>query len=113
MFGEGPLYGINGSFCSLESINVSKENTKCCLSLHYNHDNSYFFVNEKEMLKLNANNGNSIFPTQFCPNGFGATDSREVSLKGNICDFSVDYNAIEKSEKLNTHKCLMIKNNIK
>ena len=31
-------------------------------------------------------------------NAFGADDSREVSLKGNTNDFSVHYNAVDKSE---------------
>ena len=34
------------------SINFSKTNTKCYLSLHYNHDNSYSFVNGKKYLDL-------------------------------------------------------------
>ena len=75
------------------------------------------FVNGKEIFKFKANNKNVNFPTQFClgsiSNGFGATESREVSLKGNVYDFSVDYNAIDKSDILNIHKYLMVKNNIK
>ena len=50
MLGEGPTYGINESFGSPEtrfSINFSKANTKFCLSLHCNADNSYLFVNGK------------------------------------------------------------------
>ena len=39
------------------SINFTKANTKFCLSLHYNADKSYFFVNVfvngKESLRLN------------------------------------------------------------
>ena len=53
--GEGPTYDINSSFGSLGkkfSINFSKENTKLCLNLLYNHDNSYLFVNGKEIYKL-------------------------------------------------------------
>ena len=41
--GEGPNYGINGRFRSPEknfSISFSKANTKFCLSLNYNADNS-------------------------------------------------------------------------
>ena len=34
------------------SINFSKANTKFFLSLHYNADNSYLFVNGKEIFKL-------------------------------------------------------------
>ena len=47
---EGDTFGINASFGAPEktfSINFSKANTKFCLSLHYNADNSYFFVNGK------------------------------------------------------------------
>ena len=32
------------------SISFSKPNTKFCLSLHYNADNSYLFVNGKEII---------------------------------------------------------------
>ena len=50
VLGEGLRYGINGSFGSPEKkvrINSSKANTKICLSLHYNGDNSNLFVNGK------------------------------------------------------------------
>ena len=54
---------------------------------------------------------------QFCLgsvcNGYGATDSREVFLKGNVYDFSVDYNPTDKSDiliilKYSVFKCLKI-----
>ena len=69
------------------------------MSLHYSVNNIHLFVTGKEIFKFKANNKNVNFPTQFClgsiSNGFGATESREVSLKWNLYDFSVDYNAIE------------------
>ena len=39
--------------------------------------------------------------------------SREVSLNGNMHNFSVDYNSIDRSDILNIHKYLMNKNNKK
>ena len=76
------------------------------MTLHCNADNSYFFVNGKEIFK--ADNKNINFPTQFClgsiSNGFSATESREVSLYGNVYDFSVDYSSIDKSDILNIQK---------
>ena len=45
-------------------------------------------------------------------NGFDATESREVSLNGNVYNFSVDYNAIDMSDVINIYKYLMAKNNI-
>ena len=85
-----------------------------CLSLHYNADNSYLFVSGKEILTFKADNKNVNF---LClgsiSNGFSATESREVSLNGNVYDFSVDYSSIKKFDILNTHKYLMTKNNMK
>ena len=82
-------------------INYSKTNTKSCLSLHYNAGNSYLFN----------------FPTKFClisiSNVFNATESREVSLNGNMHDFSVDYNSMDKSDILNIHRYLPTKNSVK
>ena len=40
-------------------------------------------------------------------NGFSAIESREVSLNGNVYDFSVDYNFVDKSEILKIHMYLM------
>ena len=79
-----------------------------CLGLHYNADNTYLFINRKEIFKFKANNKNINFPTQFylqnISNGFGATESREVSLKRNVYDLSVDYDAIDKSGILKNSK---------
>ena len=52
---EGPTFRVNGSFGSPEkkcSINFTKANTKFCLSLHYNADNSYLFANGKKSFSL-------------------------------------------------------------
>ena len=115
---EGPTYGINGSFVSSEkkfNINFTKANTKLCLNLRYNADNSYLFVNGKNIFKFKAGNVNSSTP--FClrniSNGFSATESREVSLNGNVYDFSADCNSIDKYDILNIYKYLMTENNIK
>ena len=37
-----------------KSINFSKENTKFCLSLHYNDDESYLYLNKTEIWKSKA-----------------------------------------------------------
>ena len=69
VLGEGLTSGINEKFGSPKkkiSINFIKANIKFCLSLHYNAEYSYLFVN-----------GNVKFPTQFflgsIPNGFSGT----------------------------------------
>ena len=97
------------------SINFTKRNKKFCLSWHYNADNSYLFVNGKEIFKFKVDNKNN-FPTQFflasISNRFSAIESTEVSLNGNVYDFSVDYSSIDKSDISNIRKYLMPKNNI-
>ena len=120
MLGECLAFGVNGSFGSPEkkfSINFSKANTKFCLNLCYNVDNSYLFINGKEIFKFKAENKSVNFLTQFClgsiSNAFGATESREVSLNGNVYNFSVDYSSIDKSGILNIHMYLMNENFIK
>ena len=69
----------------------------------------------KEIFQFKANNKNVNFPTQFCLGGisigFSATEFRDVSLNGNVYNFSVDYNSIDKSDILHIHKYLMTKNN--
>ena len=67
------------------------------------------------MCEFKAVNKNTSFHTQFylggISNGFSALESREGYLNGNVYDFPVDYNYIDKSDILNIHRYLMIKNN--
>ena len=72
---------------------------------------------EKNSINSKPNtNTNVNFLTHFflrsISNKFGAIDSKEVSLKENVYDFSADYNAIDKCDILNIHKYLMVKSNI-
>ena len=64
--------------------------------------------------KFKVDNKNVHFPVQFflgsISNKFSAINSREVSSEENLYNFPVDYNAINKSDILNIHKYLMIKN---
>ena len=84
------------------------------MSLNYNDDNSYLFVNGREIIKFKAYKKIDNFPTEFClgsiSDGFSATESREVFLDGNVYNFPVDYNSIDKCDILNIHKT---KNKIK
>ena len=87
------------------SINSSKVNIKACLIFYYNADNSYLFVNGKEILQFKTDNKNVNFLTQFClksiSNRFGNIESRSVSANGSVYEISVDYNSTDKSDILN------------
>ena len=83
------------------------------MSLHYDSDNNYLFVNRKEIYIFKANNGHVNFLSWFCLGGISnevySNDLKEVSFKGNVYDFSVDCNAIDESNTLNNRRYLMIK----
>ena len=49
----------------LYSINFAKENTKFCLSFHYNGADSYLFVNGTEIIKFEAKDF-EINPYELC-----------------------------------------------
>ena len=56
ILGKDPAQGLEHTLTAekLYSINFTKENTKFCLSLHYNGANSYLFVNGTEIIKFKA-----------------------------------------------------------
>ena len=54
-------------------INFSKAKTKFFLSLDYNADNTYQFVNRNEICKFQADNKHVNFLMQFCP---GSTSNK-------------------------------------
>ena len=63
--------------------------------------------------RFKANNGSVNFPSQFClgsiSNKYRYTEAEEVSLKGNVYDFSIDYGKIGVDDILDIHKYLMKK----
>ena len=109
------------------STNFTKENTKFCLSLHYNGADSYLFVNGKEIVKFKAKDS-EITPYPLCLGKISKDwsidnikktslqgyvyDLSVTSLQGYVYDFSVDYDAISVSDILDIHKHLMEKNKI-
>ena len=56
ILGKGPTQGLEHTLTAekLDSINFTKENTKFCLSLHYNGANNYLFVNGTKTIKFKA-----------------------------------------------------------
>ena len=97
------------------SSNFAVDNKIFCLILHYNADNSYLFVNGKEVTKFKGKNSELIkYP--MCLGGlskdYTENSRNDTGLYGNVYDFSVDYSAITNDEILDIHKYLMKKSNI-
>ena len=97
------------------STNFTVDDKKICLSLHYNGDNSYLVVNEKEIITFKAKYSEIItFPLCLgnISKDFDFSYMRTTGMGGFIYDFSVDYNAVANDKILDIHNYLMKKNNI-
>ena len=97
------------------SNNFTVANKKFCLSLHYNGDSSYLFVNGKEIIYFKIKDS-EIVPYPLCigslSKGFCPTSAAKTGLTGYVYDFIVDYWAIANDKILDIHNCLMKENNI-
>ena len=89
------------------SINFTENNTKFCLSLHYNRPNSYLFVTGVQIIKLKAE-GSKVLTTPLnlgsISKDFSVDDMKKSGLNGYVYDFSVDYDAIAVDDILDVHK---------
>ena len=97
------------------SPNFAVANKTFCLSLHYNGDDNYLFVNGKEVIKFKAKKQSVVGKLSLgnISADFNQADRKSAGLYGYIYDFSVDYNVISNDKIHNIHRYLMEKNNIK
>ena len=116
--GKDIIQGINGTTIYAEktySINFTKSRARFCLSLHYNGDNSYLFVNATEICKFKAKDS-EIVATPLCSGNiskdFSVDNMKKTGLHGNVYEFSVDYDAIANDKILDIHSYLMEKNGV-
>ena len=63
--GKGPTQVLEHTLTEekLYSINFAEKNKKFCLSLHYNTENGYLFVNGKEIIKFKAKDSEIVAST--------------------------------------------------
>ena len=118
ILGKGPTEGWEHTLTAekLCSINFTKHNTACILSLHYNGVNSYLFVNGAEIIKFKAKDSKIVaFPLCLgnISKDFSVDNMKMTGLNGYVYGFSVDYNAIAVGDILDIHKYLMKKRWIK
>ena len=118
ILGTGPTQGLGEHSLTAEkmySINFINTNEKFCLSLHYNGENSYLFVNGIEIIKFKAKDS-KIVSSPLCLGNISkdlSTDNmKKTGLNGYVYDFSVDYDPIAVDDIKDIHKYLMKKNNM-
>ena len=109
------------------SPNFSVENEIFVLSLHYNSDNSFLFVNGQKVTQFKAkdsiiNNQNTraltlgTLTTLSYPSGannrLSPKNINDTKLYGNVYAYSVDYSTISNKNIIKIHKYLMKKNGL-
>ena len=115
VLGKDFIQGINGTTIYAEkrySINFTKGKARFCLSLHYNGDISYLFVNSTEICKFKAKDSEIVATPLFLGNiskDFSVDNMKKTGLYGNVSEFSIDYDAIVNDKILDIHKYLMEK----
>ena len=91
--------------------------TKFVLSLHYNRNDSYLFINGKQELKFKAKSNPVLIEKRLCIGNLSAqwstSESEKTGLYGNIYDVMVNYKGIKSVKYIyDMHRYLMIKHNI-
>ena len=91
--------------------NFTDPGKKFILSLHYNGDNSYLFVNGRKELKFKTKT-DQIINKNLCLGNLSHDWTKDQST--NIYDFVVDYKAIVGTTTIyDMHRYLITKHNIK
>ena len=97
--------------------NFTDPGKKFVLSLHYNGDNSYLFVNGRQELKSKTN-ADQLVQEKLCIGNLSdqwtTSESQKTGLYGSIYDFVVDYEQVVGVKTIyDIHRYLMTKHNIK
>ena len=109
LMGTGLTQGINDTTIYAEK-NFYRNFTekKCILSLHYNGDNSYLFVNGRQELKFKAKT-DQLVKEKLCIGNLNdqwtTSESENTGAYGKIYDFVVDY---EQILGVNPAKCWLL-----
>ena len=119
VMGDGFVQGIHDTTLYVEKIynqNFTQPNKKFVLSLHYNDNDSYLFINGKQELKFKAKSSQILIEKRLCIGNLSAqwtaSESEKTGLYGNIY-FIVDYKRIKSVKYIyDMHRSLMIKHNI-
>ena len=100
VLGRDFIQGIDGTTIYAEkiySINFSETAARFCLSLHYKRDDSYLFVNGKEMINFKAEDSEIVEDLLCLGNTskeFSETNMKKTGLYESVSYFSVNHNAM-------------------
>ena len=108
ILGEDPTQELEHKLSAekMYSMNVTENNKKVCLSLHYIGGNSYLFANGTEIYKFKTKDY-KIVATPLSLRNISKGNMKKSGLNWYVYDFSVDYDAIEVDDVLHIYKYLM------
>ena len=119
LMGTGLTQGINDTMIYAEKNfyrNFTDFGKKFVLSLHYNGDNSYLFVNGRQELKFKAKT-DQLVKEKLCMGNLSdqwtTSESEKTGIYGKIYNFVVDYEQISGVKAIyDMHRYLITKHNI-
>ena len=100
VLGKGPTQGLEHTLTAekMYPINFTVTKKNFCLSLHYNGENSYLFVNGEKIVKFKDS---EIIASPIClgniPKDWSADNIKKTGLNGYVYKFSVAYKAFNPS----------------
>ena len=117
--GDGLTPGIHDTTLYVEKKyfrNFTEPNVKFVLSLHYNGDDSYLFVNGRQELNFKCKT-DQLVKEKLCTGNLSdqwtTSESEKTGLYGNNYDFVVDYEEILGVKAIyDMYRYLMTKHNI-
>ena len=119
VMGKDFVQGINDTTLHAEKVTIKillKESKKFVLSLHYNRNDSYLFVNGKQELKFRCKT-ESLVKEKLCIGNLShqwtTSESEKTGLYGKIYYFLVDYESINGVKQIyDMRRYLMTKHDI-
>ena len=118
VIGDLFVQGINDTTLYAEKVysqNFTAVNKKFVLSLRYNGDNSYLFVNGKQEFKFKAKNDQivkEILSLGNISDDWTAANAEKTEFWDEIYDFAVDYTKTSIGDTYNVHRYLMKKHDV-
>ena len=89
-----------------KKCNFTVDNKIFCLSLHYNGNNSFLFVNGKQVINFKVKNS-ELMKYPMClaslSKDYDTNSRKDTGSYGNVYDFSVDYRAITNDKIVDIH----------
>ena len=101
ILGKGPTQRLE------HTLSAEKKHSSFCLSLHYNKENGYLYVNGTKIIKFKSKDSKVLPYSLYLGNisrDWSVDNTKKTGLNGYVYDFIVDYDAIAVDDILDIYK---------